>query len=48
MNAFGDLIAMMTINAAVIGISGISYGVHKQIVLRRQKLDSTVKVIKIS
>ena len=32
-NAFGDLIAMMTINAAVIGISGISYGVHKQIVL---------------
>ena len=48
MNAFGDLIAMMTINAAVIGISGISYGVHKQMVLRRQKLDSTVKVIKIS
>ena len=48
MNAFGDLIAMMTINAGVIGISGISYRVQKQIVLRRQKLNSTGKLIKIS
>lgn len=42
------LLSMMTINAVVIGISGISYRAQKQIVLRRQKLHSTGKVIKIS
>ena len=48
MNAFGNLIAMMTVNAGVIGISGVSYGVHRQIILKAQKLGSVEKMIKIS
>lgn len=47
-NAFGNLLAMMTINAAVIGILAVGYGVRKQIILRRKNLESAEKIIKVS
>lgn len=47
-NAFGNLLVMMTINAAVIGILAVGYGVRKQIILRRKNLESAEKIIKVS
>lgn len=47
-NAFGNLLAMMTINAAVTGILAVGYGVRKQIILRRKNLESAEKIIKVS
>lgn len=47
-NAFGNLLAMMTINAAVTGILAVGYGVRKQIILRKKNLESAEKIIKVS
>ncbi|XP_078375874.1 uncharacterized protein LOC144659334 [Oculina patagonica] len=47
-NAFGSLLAMMAINAAVIGVSALFYGVRKVIVLRNQNLRNDEKSRTIS
>ncbi len=47
-DAFGSLFAMMVVNAAVIGIFIISYGVRKVIILRSRILDDEEKSSKIS
>ena len=38
-DAFGDLFAIMAINAAVIGFSGVGYSVRKAIILRKRNLE---------
>lgn len=42
-NAFGSLFTIMTMNAAVVGISSITYGVRKVIILRRRSPQSDDK-----
>ena len=42
-DAFGSLLSIMTINAAVIGLSAIGYGVHRVIILRSQNLEGEGK-----
>ncbi|XP_078378081.1 uncharacterized protein LOC144661254 [Oculina patagonica] len=42
-DAFGSLLAIMTINAAVIGFSAIAYGVRKVIILQSQSLQDDDK-----
>lgn len=47
-DAFGNLIVMMTINATVIGIYGVAYGIRKVILLRnRSLLEDRGKVEKV-
>ncbi|KAL9973009.1 hypothetical protein ACROYT_G019413 [Oculina patagonica] len=47
-DAFGNLCAMMAINAAVVGISGVAYRVRKVIILRTENVDNEVKSQEIS
>ncbi|XP_078376624.1 uncharacterized protein LOC144659965 [Oculina patagonica] len=47
-NAFGSLLAIMTINGAVISTSLCAYGVRKVIILRNQNLQNDDKSRKIS
>ena len=47
-DAFGNLFAMMTINAAVVCFSGVAYGVRKVIILRTESMDDETKLQEIS
>ena len=47
-NAFGSLLAIMALNAAVIGVSAVIYGVCKAIILRNVNLQNDHKSRKIS
>lgn len=47
-DAFGSLIATMTINAAVIVVSLVVFGVRKMMIMRNEQLDKENKAIKIS
>ena len=47
-DAFGNLFAIMTINAAAIVVSSIAYGVHKVLVLRNRSLDDQEKSKRVS
>jgi len=47
-DAFGNLFATMTINAVVIGFSGVAYGVRKVIILRTKRLDDEMKSTEVS
>ena len=47
-NAFGNLFAVMTINAAVFGVSIITYGVKKPIILGNKSLDKDEKAKMLS
>ena len=47
-DAFGDLCLIMSLNVAVIVISGVVYGVYKLIILRNQNLDDEEKSNRIS
>ena len=47
-NAFGSLLAIMTINAAAIAVSVTFYGVRKAIIIRKRKIQDDDKSIKIS
>ena len=38
-DAFGSLFALMAVNSVVIGLSGLSYGVYKAIISKRQSLE---------
>jgi len=42
-DAFGSLFALMAVNSVVIGFSGLSYGVYKAKVLKRQGLEDEEK-----
>ena len=42
-DAFGSLFALMGMNSVIIGLSGVSYGVYKAIILRRQSLQDKEK-----
>ena len=48
LNAFGSLLAMMSINAAVTGVSVIAFAVRKVVILRSQSILSDEKSSKIS
>ena len=47
-DAFGNLFAMMAINAAAVCFSGVVYGVRKLIILRTESLDDEIKSQEIS
>ena len=47
-DAFGSLFAMMAINAAFIGFSGVTYGIRKVTILRSRSLENEEKSRKIS
>ncbi|XP_078359243.1 uncharacterized protein LOC144643772 [Oculina patagonica] len=47
-DAFGSLFAMMAINAAIIGFSGVIYSLRKVTLLRKRGLDNEEKSRKIS
>ena len=47
-NAFANLFAIMTINAALIVFAGVIYGVRKLIILRNEHLEEEEKLDKIS
>ena len=47
-NAFGSLLTMVTINAAVIGFSVVAYGVRKVLILQSQNLQDVDKAKQIS
>ena len=47
-DAFGDLCLIMSMNIAVIGVSGVVYGVRKLSILRNQTLDDEEKSNQIS
>ena len=47
-DAFGNLIVMMTINATVIGIYGVAYGIRKVILLRNRSLLEEERLKKLS
>ncbi|KAL9970672.1 hypothetical protein ACROYT_G023082 [Oculina patagonica] len=47
-DAFGSLFAIMAINAAFIGLSGIYYGVQKTIILKSQILEGEEKSRRVS
>jgi len=47
-DAFGNLIAMMLMNAAVVTCSGVAYGVRKMIILRNRSLADREKATKVS
>ena len=48
MGAFGDLCLITSLNVAVIGTSGVGYGVYKLIILRNQNFDDEEKSNRIS
>ena len=48
MGAFGDLCLIMSLNVAVIGTSGVGYGVYKLIILRNPNFDDEEKSNRIS
>ena len=47
-DAFGNLFTMMAVNAAVIGLFGIVYGIRKVIILRNGSIDNEEKSRKLS
>ena len=47
-DAFGNLFAIMSINAAVIGLFGIYYGVHKAIILKSRVLEGGERSRRVS
>ena len=47
-DAFGNLFAMMAMNAVVIGFSGVAYGVRKVIILKTESLNAEMKSREIS
>ena len=47
-DAFANLFATMTVNAAIIVIAGVIYGAHKAIISRNENLKDTDKLQKIS
>ena len=47
-DAFGNLFAMMAVNAVVIGFSGVAYGVRKVIILKTESLTAEIKSREIS
>lgn len=47
-DAFGNLIVLMTINATVIGIYGVAYGIRKVILLRNRSLLEEERLKKLS
>ena len=47
-DAFGNLFAMMAINAAVIGLSVVAYKVRKRIILRAESMNDETKSLEIS
>ncbi|XP_078343264.1 cysteine repeat modular protein A-like [Oculina patagonica] len=47
-DAFGNLFVMMAINAAVIGLSVIAYGIRRLIVLRNGRINDEEKTIQLS
>ena len=42
-DAFGNLFVMMAVNAAVIGLSGIAYGIRKVMIVRNESIDNEEK-----
>ena len=47
-DAFGNLFVMMAMNAAVISLSGIAYGIRKVMIVRNESIDSEEKSRKLS
>ena len=47
-DAFGSLFAIMAVNAGVICLSGIAFGVHKVVILRNQNLEDGEKSRRVS
>ena len=47
-DAFGNLFAMLAINAAMITFSGVAFGVRKLIILKSPSLEEEEKVMKVS
>ena len=47
-DAFGNLFAMMSINATVIVLSGVAYGVRKVLILKNKTLETEKKTRKVS
>ncbi|XP_078343260.1 cysteine repeat modular protein A-like [Oculina patagonica] len=47
-DAFGNLFVMLAMNAAVIGISGVVYGISKMVIVQNQSLDDGEKSAKLS
>ena len=47
-NAFGNLFAIMAINAAAIVLSGIVYGVRKRLILKNRSLEEEEKLKRVS
>ena len=48
LDAFGSLFAIMAVNAGVICLSGIAYGVHRLIILRNHNLEEEEKSRRVS
>ena len=48
LDAFGNLFAIMTINAAAIAVSGITYGVRKVFILKNRSLEEEEKSKRVS
>ena len=48
LDAFGSLFAIMAVNAGVICLSGIAYGIYKLMILRNQNLEEGVKLKRVS
>ena len=47
-DAFGNLFAMMAINAVVVGFSGVAYGIRKLLILGTKTMDDEMKSREIS
>ena len=47
-DAFGNLFAMMAINATVVGLSVVAYKVRRRIILRTESMDDETKSLEIS
>ena len=48
LDAFGSLFAIMAVNAGVICLSGIAYGIYKLMILRNQNLEEGEKLKRVS
>ena len=48
LDAFGSLFAIMVVNAGVICLSGIAYGIYKLMILRNQNLEEGEKLKRVS
>ena len=48
LDAFGSLFAIMAVNAGVICLSGIAYGMHKLMILRNHNLEEEEKLKRVS